>query len=158
MTQKRTGRGACPYPVIAKREEGQTDSDILLFFDKKPAALPLYEAFEQAVLSQIEDVHIRAQKTQISFSNRHLFAAVSFLPVVKAKERPEPYITISFGLDFHLLSPRIQAATEPYPNRWTHHVLIDSVQQIDAELMDWIKMAAAFSAGKRGSTKGGETD
>lgn len=129
------------------------DSDILLFFEKKPAALPLYAAFEQAILTRIEKVHIRVQKTQISFSNRHLFAAVSFLPVVKARERPEPYLTISFGLDFHLLSPRIQAAVEPYPNRWTHHLLIGSAQQIDEELMGWIQMAAAFSDGKRRGAK-----
>ncbi len=38
-----------------------------------------------------------------------------------------------------------EIATEPYPNRWTHHVLISAAEEIDDELMSWIKAAAAFS-------------
>lgn len=39
----------------------------------------------------------------------------------------------------------IDAASEPYPNRWTHHVLVSDRNEIDDELMGWIKEAAAFS-------------
>lgn len=46
------------------------NTDILLFFDKAPSALPLYEAFEQRLLSEIANVTVKVQKTQISFSNR----------------------------------------------------------------------------------------
>ena len=56
------------------------NQDILLFFDKHPEALPLYEALEEKILSEIEDVTVKVQKTQISFSNKHNFAFVSFLP------------------------------------------------------------------------------
>ncbi len=123
--------------------------DELFFFNEKPAALPLYEAFAQRLLAEIDNVTIKVQKTQISFSNRHNFAFVSFLPARKAKERPKIYITVTFGLQYKKESPRIDAASEPYPNRWTHHILISSVEEIDDELMGWIKEAAAFSAGKR---------
>ena len=58
--------------------------------------------------------------------------------------------TVTFGLYYKKGSPRIDAAPEPYPNRWTHHnILISSVDEIDDELMAWTKEAAAFSAGKR---------
>ncbi|MDE6880134.1 MAG: hypothetical protein K2P20_02115, partial [Oscillospiraceae bacterium] len=40
-------------------------------------------------------------------------------------------------------------AVEPYPNRWTHHVLVASAEEINGELMGWVKEAAAFSRGKR---------
>lgn len=40
-------------------------------------------------------------------------------------------------------------AVEPYPNRWTHHVLISAPEEIDDELMGWIKEASIFSEGKR---------
>ncbi len=131
-------------------QKGYTISgDELLFFNEKPAALPLYEAFAQRLLAEIDNVTIKVQKTQISFSNRHNFAFVSFLPVRKAKDRPKIYITVTFGLQYKKESPRIDAASEPYPNRWTHHMLISSVEEIDDELMGWIKEAAAFSAGKR---------
>ena len=46
-------------------------------------------------------------------------------------------------------SPRIDVATEPYPNRWTHHVMVGSVDEIDEELMGWIEDAADFAANKR---------
>ena len=131
-------------------QNGYTISgDELFFFNEKPAALPLYEAFVQRLFAEIGDVTVKVQKTQISFSNKYNFAFVSFLPVRKAKERPKTYITVTFGLRYKKESPRIDAASEPYPNRWTHHMLIASVEEVDDELMGWIKEAAEFSAGKR---------
>ena len=133
--------------------EGQSEymisGDELFFFNEKTAALPLYEAFVKRLLAEIENVTVKVQKTQITFSNRHNFAFVSFLPARKAKDRPETYITVTFGLRYKKESPRIDVASEPYPNRWTHHMLIASEEEIDDELMSWIKEAAAFSAGKR---------
>ncbi|MCI9306939.1 MAG: hypothetical protein HFI28_10805 [Lachnospiraceae bacterium] len=125
------------------------NQDILLFFDKHPEALPLYEALEERILAEIRDVKIKVQKTQITFSNKRNFAFVSFLPVRKAGERPDIYIAVTFGLSYRKESPRIDAATEPYPNRWTHHMLISRTEEIDDELMGWIEEAAVFSAGKR---------
>ena len=124
------------------------NQDILFFFDKNPEALPLYEALEERILSEIPGVKIKVQKTQIAFSNRHNFAFVSFLPVRRAKERPENYIVVTFGLGHPIESPRIDAAMEPYPNRWTHHVLISGEEEIDDELMGWVKEAGRFSAEK----------
>jgi len=74
---------------------------------------------------------------------------VSFLPVRKAKERPGAYIVVTFGLGYRVESSRIDGAVEPYPGRYTHHVLISGAEEIDGELMGWVKEAAAFSAGKR---------
>ena len=123
-------------------------SDSLGFFESQPEALPLYEAVERRVLEEIRDVEIRVQKTQISFYNRHLFACVSFLKVRKEKERPPVYLVVTFGLDRKAESPRIDAASKPYPNRWTHHVTISSLDEIDGELMGWVKEAARFAAAK----------
>ena len=91
--------------------------DTILFFNKNPEALPLYEAFEQKVLSEIRDVTVKVQKTQISFSNKRNFAFASLLPVRKAKERPKVYLTITFGLSSRVDSPRIDGAVEAYPSR-----------------------------------------
>ena len=123
-------------------------ADELFFFDAKLAALPLYEAFRKAVLVKISDARIEVKKTQISFFNRRVFAAVSFTPVRKAKERPDPFLTITFGLPYRKESLRIDAAAEPYPNRWTHHVMIGAENEIDSELLSWIEEAAAFAAYK----------
>ncbi len=125
------------------------NQDVLYFFDKKPEALPLYEAFERRVFSGTDNVKVKVQKTQITFTNKHNFAFVSFLPVRKAGERPKAYIVVTFGLGYRVESPRIDAAVEPYPGRWTHHVLISGEEEINDELMGWVKEAAVFSAGKR---------
>ena len=125
------------------------DADVLLFFDGRPASLALYEAFARRVTAAVPGVQIKAQKTQISFYNRHLFACVSFLPVRRAGERPRDYITVTVGLDYPLDSPRVDVKTEARPNRWTHHFLIASESEIDGELMGWVRQAAVFAAGKR---------
>jgi hypothetical protein len=121
--------------------------DETMFFDTHPAALPLYEMLKGSILSEVPKVRIEVKKTQISFFTKHMFAAASFTPVRKAKERPEPFLTVTFGLRRKVESPRIDAAAEPYPGRWTHHVMIASEQEVDEELLEWIREAAAFSYG-----------
>ena len=59
------------------------DTATLSFFEQQPEALPLYEAFAGAVMDQYPDTRIKVQKSQISFSNRYLFACVSFARVKK---------------------------------------------------------------------------
>ncbi|MDE5746992.1 MAG: hypothetical protein K2I21_05385 [Acetatifactor sp.] len=121
------------------------NDEILFFFDKHMDALPLYETLEEKIMKEIENVQRKVQKSQISFYNKHLFACVSFAKVRKKKDCPPIFIVVTFGLGHRLESPRIEAATEPYPNRWTHHLLISDAKEIDAELLSWIKEAAAFS-------------
>lgn len=123
--------------------------DILFFFSRDPAVLPIYEAFEARVLAEAENVSIRVQKTQITFTNPRVFAAVSFLPVRKKAQRPEHYLTLSLGLNRRLDSRQVDAATEPYPGRWTHHFLLASPEEVDEELLAWVREAASFAAAKR---------
>ena len=123
-------------------------ADELFFFDAKPGAFFLYEAFRKAVLDKIPETRIEVKKTQISFFSRYMFAAVSFAKVSRAKDRPDPFLTITFGLPYRKESARIDVATEPYPTRWTHHVRIGAEDEIDGELLSWIVEAAVFAANK----------
>ena len=125
------------------------EADILLFFNDHAAALPIYKRLEEQILARIPAVGIRAAKTQISFSNPRGFAFVSFNPCRKAKDRPPVWLTLSFGLGYRKESARIDVATEPYPDRWTHHVMLGRPAEVDEELLEWICEAAAFSAAKR---------
>ena len=123
-------------------------ADELFFFDAKPGAFFLYEAFRKAVLDRIPETRIEVKKTQISFLNRHMFAAVSFTPVRRAKDRPCPFLTITFGLPYRKESPRLDVVVEAYPYRWTHHVMIGTEDEIDGELLSWIEEAAVYAAHK----------
>ena len=120
--------------------------DELFFFDADPGALPLYALLKEKLLSLLPETLIEVKRTQISFRNRYLFAAVSFTPVRKKKERPPHYLTVTIMLPSRLESPRVDAAVEPYPQRWTHHVMVGSAEEIDDELLNWLREAAAFAA------------
>lgn len=125
------------------------DTEILFFFNEHMDALPLYQRLEALILEQIPDVRIKVSKTQIGFFNKRGFAFVSFNPCRRAKDRPETWMTVTFGLAFRVDDPRIDVATEPYPNRWTHHVTVSRVEDMDGQLLGWIREAAVFSASKR---------
>lgn len=123
--------------------------DTPFFFRDSPGSLPLYLALEERVLALFPDAHVRVQKTQISFSQRRNFAFASLLPARRAALRPNPYLTVTVGLNRRLDSPRVDASSEPYPGRWTHHIVIGRPEEIDGELLGWIREAAEFSAQKR---------
>ncbi len=122
--------------------------DTLQFFEVMPGALPLYEQLLELLRQTVGPFSIRVQKTQITWSNRYVFACISFAKVRPAKLRPQTYLVVTFGLDHRVESPRIDIATEPYPHRWTHHVLISAPEEIDGELIGWVREAYDFSAAK----------
>ena len=124
------------------------DADLLLFFDRMPDALPLYEALLRRMQAEIGEIQVKVQKTQISFYRRRMFGCVSFARVRRRADCPQRWFTLTFGLDRRVESPRIEAAAEPYPNRWTHHLLISEEEDIDGELMGWLRQAADFAAVK----------
>ena len=123
------------------------ESDVLFFFDGKPTELALYQALERAMAARFPEASVKVQKSQISFYHRHLFAAAS-LPLRRRKEWPKECLLVTFGLSRRLSSPRIAVAVEPYPNRWTHHVVVAREAEIDGELLDWLAEAYDFAAAK----------
>jgi len=118
--------------------------DTLFFFEKMPEMQPIYEAVLDFICREFNEVTVKVQKTQISFSNRYGFAYVS-LPHRRKKGCPDLCIILTFGLGYKMEHPRIMVATEPYPGRWTHHVVIQSENEIDDQIMEWLREAYHFS-------------
>lgn len=125
------------------------DQDVLFFFEKSPGALSLYQALEEKLQAALPDMTLKVGKSQISFYLRHQFGCASLLAVRRKKDLPSPYLTVTFGLAYPVEHPRIAVKTEPYPNRWTHHVVIGSPEDVDEELLAWLKEAAQFANSKR---------
>ncbi len=125
-----------------------TTGDVLFFFGEKTMELALYETLIERLTQALPEMTARVQKSQISFYGRHLFGAAS-LPIRRRKDWPERCLVVTVGLARRLDSPRVAVAVEPYPGRWTHHVLIERPDQIDAELIDWLREAYAFAESKR---------
>ena len=122
--------------------------DVLFFFDGKPAELALYETLFRHMEEVFPDASVKVQKSQISFYGRHLFGAVS-LPARRKKNWPEHCIVVTIGLSHPLESPRAAVSVEPYPGRWTNHVLVSEASQVDEELLEWLNEAWAFAESKR---------
>ena len=116
-----------------------------LFFQEHEEALPLYGAVRALVREVCPRVRIEGKRTQISFFARYMFAAVSFAPVGRAVDRPNPFLTLTLCLPARLESPRVAAAVEAYPGRWTTHILLGSPQDADGELKGWLESAAAYA-------------
>lgn len=124
------------------------ESDLLFFFDGKPLELGLYEALFARMEAAFPQASVKVQKSQISFYDRRLFSAAS-LPVRRKKSWPEHCLVVTVGLNQRLESPRVAVAVEPYPGRWTHHILLTTAEEIDGELMGWLEEARAFAVSKR---------
>ena len=126
----------------------ELDADALMFFDQHMDILPLYQAFEELLFDSFPVVNKRVQKTQITFSNRHVFACVSFARVKRKAELPMRFIVITLGLPAPLDSERVAVKTEPYPGRWTHHFVVSTPEELDEELLSWVREAYDFAAVK----------
>ena len=124
------------------------DAETLLFFDSHPEALPLYEALEEKIQETCPEMQKRVQKTQITFTGRYVFACASFLRAKRKADMPDPFITLTLGLPCPLESERAAALSEPYPGRWTVHIVIGKKEEIDEELTVWIRQAWIFAESK----------
>lgn len=122
----------------------ELEEGTLSFFASAPDALPVYLALREKLLAFGPDVQARVQKTQITFRARRVFACASLAP--RAAGAP---LLVTFGLPFRVDSSRVWQAVEPYPNRWTHHVPVAREEELDDELMGWLRMACDFSRSKR---------
>ena len=126
----------------------EPDADTLMFFGRHLDALSLYLTFEELLFDSFPEVNRRVHKTQITFFNRHVFACVSFARVRRKAELPAGYMVITLGLPSPLDSERVAVKTEPYPGRWTHHFVVSAPEELDEEMLSWIRAAYDFAYAK----------
>ena len=127
----------------------ETDGDTLLFFAGHAAALPLYLYLEEKIFDLFPEAEKRVQKTQITFYHRHVFACVSFARVLRKKDQPEGSLVLTLCLPSPLNSLCAAVQTEPYPGRWTCHLVLRGPEEVDGELLSWLREAYDFSERKQ---------
>ena len=120
--------------------------DVLFFFDGHAGVLPLYGALAERLLSEYPTTEIQVRKTQIGFHDVRLYCCASLTPVRRKAERPDPFLTVTFSLDAPDPSPRL-ICVPVRPNRFTHHAIIGSVDDIDDALLAWLR--ASHDLGRR---------
>ncbi|NLG28257.1 MAG: hypothetical protein GX557_10120 [Chloroflexi bacterium] len=116
-------------------------------FAREPRALPLYRAVESTILATFPEARVDVQRTQITFRlkrtpGRERTLAAVWLPPHRVAGRPEVYVVLTLGLRRRLDDPRIIEAVEPHPGNWTHHVLIARPEDMDEQVMGWLREAA----------------
>lgn len=109
----------------------------------KPDLVPLYQAVEARILSLVP-AEVEVRKTQVSFRHGTCFAWV-WPPIRPMKGRPDRYVVLTLSLGRQIEHARILESLEPYPDRWTHHLLIQSADDLDETLDGWIRDAADFA-------------
>lgn len=119
------------------------EDDLFLFFAARPASLPLYKALESVLEAEFPAAGVKVQKSQISFYGRHLFAMAS-LP----RRKKDEGLLLTLGLGRPLDSPRVAYQSEPYPGRFTLHIPLTAPEQLDAELLGWMREAWEFNQTK----------
>ena len=113
---------------------------VMTFFRERTLELNLYSVFAAAVRERLPQTITRFRRSQITFAGRRGFAAV-WIPPFKVRGRPEHYIVVSFAADRRIDHRRIVSVAEPYPHRWTHHVLVSCPEDVDDLLLDWVEQA-----------------
>ena len=119
------------------------------FFQGYEASRQLFDALRDAI-DAIGPAELRVTKSQIAFRRRVAFAW-AWLPARYLRGRVAPLVlTLSFR--HRDASPRWKEIVEPAPGRFTHHLELYAVTDIDDEVRDWLRnawMAAALDSKKQ---------
>ena len=117
------------------------------FFSGKPEVLPTVRAFLLGALERWPEVQIVTQKSQVGLRDPRPFCALWLHTHGGIRRRPGQYVLLSLFLPRPLESPRVAQAVEPYPGRWTNHLILTSPEDLDQELWDWVAEARRFRCG-----------
>jgi hypothetical protein len=91
-------------------------------------------------LNSLGGVESATTKTQVSFRHGRAFAWI-WLPQMWIEKQPRGSITLTFSLDHQVRDHRIKQSVEPYPGRYTHHVVITRAAEFDTQVKRWLTEA-----------------
>ncbi len=113
------------------------------FFAGDETAQQIFEAVRQAVAA-CGPAELRVSKSQIAFRRRKAFAWV-WRPSQYLR-RPAAPLVLTLGFRYRDASPRWKEIVEPAPGRFTHHLELHVLADVDDEVVGWLR-AAWQSAG-----------
>jgi hypothetical protein len=108
------------------------------FFEGDRGARDIYREVKQ-VLSSLEGVTTKVQKSQIGFCREHPFAAVWRPKQYLSGERPP--LVLSVFLRRRDQSPRWKEVTQSRPGRFSHHIELNAISDVDSEVREWLTEA-----------------
>ena len=101
--------------ILNQPNFAEMDPKLFDLFAPSPDSLDLYLSLEEKLQEAVPGVEFRVQKTQVSFYLGHMFGCASLLPVVPKARRPQPYLTVTFGLREPWTIPGFPGGWSPAP-------------------------------------------
>lgn len=119
------------------------------FFDGwKPELTPVARTFLLRCLEQWPGTQVVTQKSQVGLRDPRPYCAL-WPPLHGGfRQRPRDFLVVSLFLPERLASERVAEAVEPYPGRWTNHLLLRTAEEVDEALLSWVARARQFRCGR----------
>ena len=117
---------------LSKEEQKSSNELVENQYKGKDNLLPIYEKLIGVVNEFGEDVEITPKKTEVSLDRKKKFAVI----------RPSTKTRIDLGLKLKgkLVTDRLENSG-PFGTMCTHRVRLNDINQIDNELIEWLKEA-----------------
>jgi hypothetical protein len=112
------------------------------FFAGHAAALAVHFRV-RSILEQLGPVDVRTTQSQVAFRRARGFAYLWLPGQYLAK--PAADVVLSFALGRHDPSPRFKEVVHPSPKHWMHHLEIHDPEDVDDEVVGWLREAAERS-------------
>ncbi len=107
-----------------------------------PVALAVFERVHSA-LEALGPVEVRTSKSQVAFHRLRGFAYL-WVPGQYLKH-PGADVVLSFALGRRAESQRFKEIVHPSPKHWMHHLEIQGVNDVDDQVVDWLREAAELA-------------
>ena len=120
--------------IVALSKADQTDESDLLTnqYKGKEQLFPIYEKLVKTVEAFGADVTITPKKTEVSLDRKKKFAVIK--PATKTR------IDLGLKLKDKPTTTRLENSG-PFGTMCTHRVRLTSIEEVDKELIDWLKEA-----------------
>jgi hypothetical protein len=129
--------GGVPHDEFWRQVDAEQDA-VDQFFAGQEASRQLFDAL-RSVVEAIGPAKLRVTKSQIAFRRRVAFAW-AWTPARYLRGRVAPLVlTLSFR--HRDASPRWKEIVEPAPGRFTHHLELYAVSDMDDEVRGWLRGA-----------------
>jgi hypothetical protein len=112
-------------------------AEVDAFFADRPASRALFDAV-RACVEGIGPVDLRASKSQVAFRRRVAFA---YAWVPGDYVRSDVPLVLTVALRRRDASPRWKEVVEPRPGRFTHHLELRDVAEVDEAVRTWLEEA-----------------
>jgi hypothetical protein len=109
------------------------------FFAGHPQARAVFDKV-RSILEELGPVEVRTSKSQVAFRRKRGFAYL-WMPGQYLRN-PAAQVVLSIALGRHDPSPRFKEVVHPAPATWMHHLELHDADEIDDEVVGWLREAA----------------